>query len=148
MSSNMAAQSTMSSDHIDRRPRSSLRLRRIISLALLSVLLAVVSSIVWYLYRPLTGIEQRLVGTWRTTTNPTTSLFTFHSDRTVTSPRHPPGRWSVHGSRLYETDAAVVELLRTLFRNRNDDSMELTFIDDDHISINGGAQQWQRVSTE
>lgn len=140
------AQSTMNSDRIDGFPRSQRRFRRLVVLALLGVLLAFVGSIAWYLYRPLTAVEQRLVGTWRSTTNPTVVVFTLHADRTITSPRDPPGRWSVHDNRLYVTDAFIVEVVRTLFRNRRDDSMELSFDDDDSISVNGGAQKWQRVT--
>jgi hypothetical protein len=142
------AESTTEPVRIDETPRTRRGLRRFVVLALLGVLLAFVGSIAWYLCRPLTDVEQRLVGRWRSTTNPTVVVFTLHADRTITSPGDPPGRWSVHDNRLYVTDAFIIEFLRMLFRNRVDDSMELSFDDDDTISVNGGAQTWQRVSTQ
>lgn len=143
------AQSTTSADRIDASPRPQHRLRRITVLAVLCVLFAIVGSIVRHVYRPLSDVEQRLVGTWRHTTIPA-AVFTFHSDRTITSPLDPPGRWSVHEDRLYTTDEPIVEALRMLFRNRVDDSMDLTFEDEDTVSVstlNGVTHQWQRVSS-
>jgi len=128
------------SDRHDGVPRPQRRRRWIAVLALLGLLLAIVVSTVWFVDRPLTDVEQRLVGTWRNTTNP--AVFTFHSDRTVTGGRFPPGTWQMRENKLYTADSLIeAALLRTQVS-------ELTFEDDNSISaaVNGVTQKWQRVN--
>lgn len=144
------AQSITDQDCVDNRSCTRRWQRRVVVLASLCLLLPIAVSIVWTVDRPLTDVEQRLVGTWRNTTSP--AVFTFHADRTVTSPGLSRGIWRVHGNTLYTADSAFMEAVETLIRKHAAPPLELTFEDDNHISvmisINGGNHQWQRVSPQ
>ena len=111
-------------------------------------LLFFIATLTWIAYRPLTDVENRMVGTWRNTTNP--GVFTFHADRTMTGRGFPPGAWYCQGNTLYTPDSFIAETFRTLLRQNIDTSSELTFQDDNTVSvftsINGGTCKWQRVS--
>ena len=137
----------MISDDIVRLPRSQRRLRWPLVLAMVCLLLAACGSIFWTYFRPLTVVEQRLVGTWRTSAGP--SVFTFHSDRTVTARGYAGGRWFARENRLYWYDSLLEEAKMSLLRPEIDRSHMLTFEDDDNISVfvpvSGFTSQWQRV---
>lgn len=141
----MARSATLSQRTSDSpRPRSPRR--KIVVVASLCLLLAV-SAMAWIIWRPLTDSEQRLVGTWRNTTNP--AVFTFHSDRTISALGFPNGSWHMHDNKLYTPDSFITQSIRTLLGRQLDDSSALTFIDDNNISvftpINGGTCTWQRI---
>lgn len=139
------AQSSANSDRIDGFRLVRRRRRWIVVFAVLCLLLAIVVSVVRSVDRPLTEIEQRMVGTWRNTTSP--SVFTFHADRTVTAPGYPRGVWHIRESTLYTAETGLMGALEILL-HKGDPPCELTFEDNDNISVfaNGGTHKWQRVS--
>jgi hypothetical protein len=55
-------------------------------------------------------------------------------------------------NRLYASDSPIMELIQIVRRTKVDDSSELTFEDDNNISvftpINGGTVKWQRVPNQ
>ena len=100
-------------------------------------------------------MEQRLVGTWRNTTNP--AVFTFHSDGTMSAPGFSDGVWYIEKDKLYSPDSHIQEAFKSTFEfvtlgRKNDTSSVLTFQGDNKISvftpINGGTCIWQRVPEE
>ena len=100
-------------------------------------------------------MEQRLVGTWRNTTNP--AVFTFHSDRRMSAPGFSDGVWYIEKDKLYSIDSHTQEVLKSAFEfvtlgRKSDTSSVLTFQGDNKISvftpINGGTCIWQRVPEE
>lgn len=135
-------------DSTGRSSRKRRRIRRVVLLALLCLPFAFVFSVAWPFLRPLTENERRLVGTWRNTTNP--AVFTFHADRTITSPGHPPTTWCLYDDRLCTTEELRGKVARRLLGgNGADSSAELVFEDDDQISVlrrpGYGKHRWQRV---
>ena len=123
------------------------------SLALLVIgacVLAVIGISLWQIFRPLSDMEKRLVGTWRNTTNP--AVFTFHADRTSTAPGFPRGNWHMIDNTLYTPDSFFDEAIRTILRRRVDTAAVLTFSDNDHITVvtqsNNFTCQWERVTDQ
>ena len=141
----MTDQPIVIDDSAGRVSRRRRRIRRVVLLALLCLPFAFVFSVAWPFLRPLTENEQRLVGTWRNTTNP--AVFTFHADRTITSPGHPTTKWCFKNDRLRTTEDFFLGMVQlTLHGKSRVEPVELEFRVDDHISVNGGAAQWQRVT--
>ena len=133
---------------IEKLPCPPRRRRWLIGLTLLCLLLIIVVVIVWATDRPLSDAERRLVGTWRNGDG--TAVFTFHANRTVTAPGHPPGVWHMEGNRFFEADSRFEEAVRALLFPGEDPAWVFAFEDDDTISVsrpaNDGKFQWQRIA--
>jgi hypothetical protein len=114
----------------------------------------VIGSALWFQFRPLNAVEQRLVGTWRNTTMRMT--FTLTNDREFFIAGRPDGRrWYVNGNELHVPDTLLNETSRaiwsTLARTPNPKSPQIiSFDDDNHVTvfvpINGGTFHWERLN--
>ena len=122
----------------------------LILLIISACVLTVIGISLWQIFRPLSDMEKRLVGTWRNTTNP--AVFTFHADRTSTAPGFPRGNWHMIGDTLYTPDSFIDEAVRTVLRRRINTAAVLTFSDDDHITVvtqsNDYTCHWERVTDQ
>jgi len=122
---------------------------------LMGLVLVVIAFIVirWFAARPLSDVEQRLVGTWSNVE--AGIVFTLTEDRAfVRDGKQHGGSYYVEGERMYMPDPMFSEFLSTLqnailLRRRNPDfSYVISIEDDDHVTvfipINDSTYHWER----
>jgi len=111
------------------------------------VLLLLGAAFAYEIYRPLTPMEKRIIGTWSNITNP--GSFTFHANRSVTAAGFPPGTWYIRDETLHSSDSGFTGTISSLLGKASDSPMKLTFEDDNTLSVvnplNGSTSKWKRV---
>jgi hypothetical protein len=116
---------------------------------LLVLFLLVLAPVLWLMYRPHSGLERQLVGSWK---NSVGTVITLHANRTFSYDDELCGSWSASGNTLKMRDLYNAdEVLRVLLADGTV-TCRVTHVSDSSLTftveMNGVTGEWQRVDTD